>query len=671
MTLSGLKPTGAGYAVRSLASDPGILTGVLLVVLLGVLVQKSGGIEATTWYPAAVMALVLAAWTFVTQIRSAPIRRKVLAILGAFAAYLAWCFATIAWSGMKDASWDGSNLGVFYLALLTTAAIVPWRRATVAFLLAILSLIVAVEGFVGVARAVSATDRTHYFDFGRLSAPLGYQNAACAAFLMAIWPLLLAASRREVPAFGRAVALAGACVLPELALLSQSRASIVSGPVTFAVYLILVPRRARTLATAAVPIAALLVTRGRLLEVFPAVAYGHDPAGHLDTARNVLALSAAAGFVAGLAIAALDRGVKSAAFRLWVERIVLALAAVCVLGALVAGAVWFRHPEARLHHAWSSFSALRSGPTSGASYFSNGVSGNRYDIWRVALREFQRAPLQGVGVDNFAGDYLLLRRSQEEPLYPHSVELRVLAQTGAVGAFLVLLFVAAVVLALRHLRRVDETRRAVAGMALTVVAYWLIHGSIDWFWEIPALGGIAFLCLGWAISLTRTEPPPAREKQRHGGLGKAAVAGLAVVAIASMLPPWLAAQETATAIDGWPQDPARAYARLATASHLNPLSSQPDLLAGAIAARVGNWSRMKTSFTAAIARQPDDWYAHLELAIAASHAHAWSAARREAAEARKLDPLEPVVGYVTDQISGRHVVSVTDVDSMFVERILQ
>ncbi len=41
----------------------------------------------------------------------------------------------------------------------------------------------------------------------------------------------------------------------------------------------------------------------------------------------------------------------------------------------------------------------------------------------------------------------------------------------------------------------------VAGAALLPLVVWLIHGSIDWFWEIPALTGPALGCLAMACAL--------------------------------------------------------------------------------------------------------------------------------------------------------------------------
>ena len=34
-----------------------------------------------------------------------------------------------------------------------------------------------------------------------------------------------------------------------------------------------------------------------------------------------------------------------------------------------------------------------------------------------------------------------------------------------------------------------------------VFAYWVVHGSVDWLWEYPGLGGPAFALLGVAVAL--------------------------------------------------------------------------------------------------------------------------------------------------------------------------
>ena len=185
-----------------------------------------------------------------------------------------------------------------------------------------------------------------------------------------------------------------------------------------------------------------------------------------------------------------------------------------------------------------------------------GLETGRYDMWRVAAGEVADHPLLGVGVDNFAVDFARERTTGEEPLYPHSLALRPFSQTGLVGGALFLGFVAAALAAaLPRRREPDSLRAAVAAASLASGVYWLVHGSIDWLWEIPALGASALALLGLAAGLARSTPrEAARARARSAAmLGGAAV--LFVVAAASLALPGLAAIELERGVRAWPDSP--------------------------------------------------------------------------------------------------------------------
>ncbi len=119
------------------------------------------------------------------------------------------------------------------------------------------------------------------------------------------------------------------------------------------------------------------------------------------------------------------------------------------------------------------------------------------------------------------------RHTAEEPLWTHSLWLRLLAHTGIVGVPAV---------RRRPDRRDDRgdprpggaaTRpeQVLAGAALLPLGVWLIHGSIDWFWEFPALSGPALGFLAMALPSCGS-PPAGRPAPAAPGAGEvAAVAG--------------------------------------------------------------------------------------------------------------------------------------------------
>ena len=87
------------------------------------------------------------------------------------------------------------------------------------------------------------------------------------------------------------------------------------------------------------------------------------------------------------------------------------------------------HPFRFISRQWNGFSQPES-VYSSQSHFAD-VGSNRYDFWRVSLDAFLAHPIGGLGQDNFADYYVVHRRTAAEPSATHSIELRLLAQTGA------------------------------------------------------------------------------------------------------------------------------------------------------------------------------------------------------------------------------------------------
>jgi tetratricopeptide (TPR) repeat protein len=634
-----------GGLVRSDGLSPLLLPGALVFAVFLVFAADDAGYAPTVWYPGALFLVALAA--VVLPRVAMPPARPATAAIAFLLAYTVWSFASIAWSDVRADAWDGANRTLLYLGAYAFG--------------------VAALGTVVFFRAAAAGEPEAYFLLGRFAEPAGYQNANCALFLMAFFPAVFLASRREVPALVRAAQLGAASVLVELALLTQSRTSLVALPVTVLVYLAVVPARLRALAFVAVPIAAGALAREPLLDVFTAFRDETGVGDALAAARGTLAATAVALFAVGLLVAVIDRRVEVPARAVRVAGRALAVVAVgAVLAGGVAALARSHDLGARADRAWDEFRTIETNPADApASRFSGDLAGNRYDVWRVALLEFRAAPLYGAGADNFAVAYVRERRSREEPLYPHSLELRVLSQTGIVGALLFGGFLVAALIAVVPLRRRPPFARGVAAAAVAVFAYWLIHGSVDWFWEIAGLGAPALAALGFAAALAR---PGDGQVGGRRGWGIAA-ALLAVVMAATFVPPWLAAKEVQTAASSWRVEPESAFDRLERARALNPLSDNADLVAGAIASRLGDRARMREAFSRALDRNPYNWYAWLELGVVNALDGRRAEALRLLERARRLSPTEPGIELVASRVRAGKPISPAELDRLFLRRV--
>ena len=582
------------------------------------------------------------------------------------AAFTAWSFAGIAWAGVKGDAWEGANRTLLYLCVFVLFA---WRRIRVGVAAGLLGGFVAVTAGVGLiefVRAVGAHRPEGFFISGRLSTPISYPNANAALFLAPFFPAVFLASRREVAPLLRGVMLAAAGVLLELAVMCQSRGSLFAFPLTAFLFLALAPGRLRLLLSLALLTVPVAVGMRRLLHVYSAVVDDRGMHTALIHARSIVVWSAVALLLAGVVIGVVDRRLRIPRRATAALGSAVAIAAVVTL---VAGTFAFVHrygsPVHRVALAWRDFKNDKQSAT--GQHFASGFGSPRYDIWRVAVKEFEHSPLKGVGVDNFAVDYLRLRHTDKEPLYPHSLELRLLAQTGLVGTVLFGGFLVAALLAAGRLwRRSDPLVAGFAAASLAAFVYWLLHGSVDWFWEFPALGAPAFAWLALAGQAARAEATPTSSRvPLYAGLPLLLVSG---VAAASLAFPWLSAKEIDTASSGWSVDPNAAFHRLDVARRLDPLTDRADLVAGVIAARLHDRTRERVAFVHALERNPDNWYARLELAVLDAQSRRKAAALAQLRLVSTLNPREPVTAEVRERVVRGKAISQAAVDRLFIER---
>ena len=660
-----------GKLSASLREAPATVPALVALALFVFWATDQAGYPLTHWAPGGLVVLALlsiAAVAIRPQLSATPVAVRVA--LACLAAYTALSYISIAWAGAPGDALEGADRTLLYLAVFALFAGWRQRGLTAVLLLGVWTLSLAGLALYTLVHIASASQASlpALLPDGRLVFPSGYANANAAQWLMAFWPALLLARSRSLLWWLRGLLAGAAVLLAEVALLSQSRGSLYATPVMLVLVFALLPQRTRTFALL-IPVAgAVGAAAPAVLRVGDRLSRGQVTSSNLHHAVLAIALScvlAALVVAAGAALEARRHLGPRRAERL--HRATAGLAVAALLAAIVAGLVAAGNPIARLEHGWNTFKGGYGANSTTSNRLVSGLGSNRYDFFRVALDEFTAHPVVGVGADNFQQQYLLHGRSTETPRYPHSVEMRTLVQTGALGAVIAVAGLLAALLAgARAARRRDDELAAMASAAaLAGFAYWVVHGSFDWFWEFAGLGAPAFALLGLACSLAPREPvasrarapwllrvprPAVRRLPRprlpRSGLPRGALAlGAAVLAVAAALAlaaPLLSELEVQRAAAEWPRSPSSAYERLDTAAWLNPSSDRPYLVAGGIAVRLGQLNRAAADFEKALARSPHDAYATLELGAVASNRGEGRRGVELLARAARLDPRDPL-----------------------------
>ncbi len=665
-----------GYPQRAaLIRYPALPLAAVAVGIFTWFAAANGGYDPTTFYPGGLILLALVTIGLVTLPAVRP-PRVVIVAMAALVAYAAWSYLSIGWAGQKGDAWDGANKSLLYaLAFALFALWRPRARPAVA-LLVMYSLGVAVVGLVELLRAASALDARGFFNEGRFASPAGYMNANVALWSSALWPCVALGARRELRPPLRGVLVAAAVMLCGLAVLGQSRGWLFTAPVAALAFVALVPQRVRTVLTLAGVLAITGATLGKLLDVYSTA----GKRGFESSVSNAATALIVAAVVAGLIATAVAFGDERARPSRQASRRAGQVLAVLAAAIAVGGSALFvaerGNPVTVITDGWHDFKTKPS-PYGGASRFTGSLGTNRYDFWRVAVDRFEHAPVVGIGADNFQEAYLAQRKSGEAPRYPHSVELRALSQTGLVGTGLLALGVgAALVAGVGAIRRRSGLGSAAAAAATASFVYWLLHGTIDWFWEFPALGAAAFGFLGVAAGLL---PRPARppERARSGSSRARVLAAPAVVSVLALLAavsfgaPWLSELEQRQAVTSWTTDAAGAFDHLDTAASLNPLSPTPKLFGGSIALRLGQRARAEQFFRQALERDPDDAYAHLELGALLAQTGRRSAAVAILTRATRLDPRDDITAAVLRRVRRGRPIDVARVNRELAQRSIE
>jgi hypothetical protein len=641
-----------------------VIPACVSVAIMILWAAHDGGYDEDTWYwgALAMLALLVVAWINRDSLRATDLPRTLIVALCAFAGYVAWSYLSITWASSQGDALAGSNRALLYLAVFALFVITPWTPRSVLGILTIYALALGVIAVIVLGQMATGHGAHSLFVEGRLESPTGYINSTAALFTSGALLGTGLSVRKEIPSLLRGLLVASACACLQLALLAQSRGWLFTLPLVLVAAIVVSRDRLRITAAALLPTIATLGPLKPLLDVFKtAEASPFSEARFLVSAHHaarICLLVCAAVFVFATLLAVVDGRLRGRQLAPGRRLILGTVVAVIAVSAAVGGAFAATHGHlpSFVSRELSGFVHPSAATTTAGTHFA-AVGTSRYDAWRVSLDAALAHPVGGLGQDNFADYYLVHRHTEKELAWTHSLEFRVLAHTGFVGAVIFCTFlIAALLTAVRARTSSDAMTAAVAGLALLPLVVWLIHGSVDWFWEMPALSGpaLGFLAMVGTLSagevrsdqtgrmrLPRGARTLARPLPRLAGT--IAGAGALCAAVVALGFPYLSVREVSAASDVRARNPAAALDDLRRAAKLNPLSAEPGRTAGTIALLNGRFGRAESSFRQAIAREPGGWFAWLGLGLAASSLGDSAEARQALQRAASINSKQPAV----------------------------
>jgi O-antigen ligase len=447
------------------------------------------------------------------------------------------------------------------------------------------------------------------------------------------------ASERE-PAGVRVAAAAALPVIAVTLYFTFSRGGIAVAIVGTAVYMTLAHPRGllAALPAAGIPLAVAL---HQAYEADLLAQYDYAGADARAQGRSllvvVIACTAAAGVLRWLALR-IDRRALGARIGPRTRMTVFSGAAVAALFALTVATAAFDLPDriAEQHRAFERGNTPPGGVDLRSRLTKVGNNG-RLAIWHVALEEAGRHPLRGGGAGTFR---LAWERDRPSPparvVDGHSLYYEVRAELGWVGiALLLVVFAVPIGVAVGRLWGPGRHSHAAFLAATTAL---LLHAMVDWDWEMPAV----FLWFFGAAGAVIAAPPAAVERAHEPRRLTRIVAGLAILLVAvTPLAVTLSQSRLNRATDALRTGDC-ATATDAALDSIDALSSQAGAfeILGWCDARARQQKLAVAAMRNAQRRDPDDW--HYAYGLAVTQALAGEDPRAAAAEARRLNPLEPL-----------------------------
>ncbi len=608
-------------------------TAVAVAIALAASPLASGYFDFTVWGPLALGAMVL----LVIVVRvSKPAFTRLGVVAGAgLGALVALSAASILWAESKDSAWTSTNRVALYAVIFGIVLLAVRERATGRVIVMILGAGATIACIWLDCRFALGHGQDAFIN-QRLDAPIGYVNGTGALLVMAAWPWLAcaeAAARRWL----RSAALAAAALMVSTCVLTQARAVVPAMVIAAALTLLCCEDRIRRAINLCIVAAAVACSLPWTLAVYSgATALTAAPSqSHIRAAGiALLACALAAGLARhglSLAVARLSEARRATLSRRLGHTMLVSLALALVAGLAIGAPFIVRQ--------WRAFTALHVDQNVSSRFIDAG--GYRYDLWRVALREFVAHPLAGLGAGNYDAGYYLLRHNPEFVLQPHSLELQELAELGVLGFAALLAFCGPVLVSgFRRSGTLASEDRLIKVAALGMFTAWLVDTSVDWPYDIPGIAGIA--CVAAALLVVpAVAGAAAPSSRRRASLWT--IPALVVIALlaASIGRQYAATRISQTGLAQVARSPAKAIKTLRRAAQLDPYSLNTLYGLASAYARRDDYPDARDALLVAAAREPRNYVPPTLLGDLAMRRGDYALAAAEYRHAISLDPDDP------------------------------
>jgi hypothetical protein len=436
----------------------------------------------------------------------------------------------------------------------------------------------------------------------------------------------------------RVASALAALPLPILAAdmyLTSSRGAFVAAAVGIVAFVVLTPRRWGALAAlivaglAGVVAVATLVPKKALVNGQMDTALGVHQGHHAALWIGIACVVTALGW---LGLAELGR-------RLSTPPRVVGIAVVVAVVGLVLVAIVASHPVRKFDQFKSNSAVASTHGTFTQNHLLGSSGSGRWQFWGAAVSEFRAHPLNGGGAGSWEAWWLEHGSLPVPSEFAHSLYLEALGELGIVGLLLiggaVLVAATGAVRAALVLQSGEIAATAACGIAFFAAA------AYDWVWQLSGIAVVGVGLLGFALGAL-----PSQRATAWGRFG-AVRPVLALIAVAAIIPQYVVlaagshlrnSQSAYNAGDG-----ARARSEALAAKAIEPWAASPYLQLGFVAEAERHYREAARWADEAIQRSRNDWSLWASAAKFEAEAGNIQAARRDLAEARRLNPHSTVL----------------------------